>query len=138
MALKERSGRYSILITDDDEECRYSLRDIVEPEGFRTFLAESGEEALEIVQSEPVHLLLCDVQLPRMSGIETVQLVHQIRTILPCILVTGDVNDRLMRQAMLAKAFSVIAKPVSKNVLLYTVVRALITAYEDRRSQQES
>ena len=41
---------YSILITDDDPDARETLRDVFEPEGFRTFLAESGEEAIDIVK----------------------------------------------------------------------------------------
>jgi CheY-like chemotaxis protein len=117
--------RYRILITDDDRGCREALREIVEPEGFRTLLASSGEEALDIVRHEPIHLLLLDVQLPRLTGLETLQLVRQFNALLPCILVTGAVDDRLIRQACQARAFSVIPKPVSKHVVLYTVVRAL-------------
>ena len=55
---------YSILITDDDRDCRETLRDIVEPQGFRTLLASSGEEALDIVHGEPVHLVLLDMHMP--------------------------------------------------------------------------
>jgi CheY-like chemotaxis protein len=120
---------YSILITDDDLHCRETLRDIVEPEGFRTLLASSGEEALDILQEEPVHLVLLDVQLPRLTGLETLELMHQVNAILPCILVTADANEGLMRRAFQARAYSVIPKPVSKNVVLYTVVRALGRAY---------
>lgn len=132
---EEVSGRtikmkpYSILITDDDPGCREILRDIVEPEGYRTLLAASGEEAVDIVREEPVHLALLDMHLPRMSGLETLQVVHQINAVLPCILVTADANEVLIRQAFSARAFSVIPKPVSKNVVLYLVVRALIRAY---------
>lgn len=120
---------YSILITDDDPGCRETLRDIVEPEGFRTFLAGSGEEAVDIVREEPIHLALLDMHLPRMTGLETLELVRQINTILPCILVTADATEELMRRAFSAHAFSIIPKPVSKNVVLYTVVRALTRAY---------
>jgi CheY-like chemotaxis protein len=130
MALTETSERYSILIADDDAGCREGLRDIVEPEGFHTFLAEDGEEALEIVRAAPIHLLVCDMYMPRLTGLETLELVRQINEVLPFILVSGEMNDRLMRQALQAKASSVLAKPVSKNLLLYTVVRALVKAYE--------
>jgi CheY-like chemotaxis protein len=123
------SENYSILITDDDEECRESLREIVEPEGFRTLQASSGEEAVDIVRQESVHLVLLDMQLPRMTGLETLQLVKQINAILPCILVTGSADEDLMRKALSVRAYSVIPKPVSKNVLLYTLIRALVQAY---------
>jgi two-component system chemotaxis response regulator CheY len=120
---------YSILITDDDRNCREALREIMEPQGFRIFLAESGEEALEITQAEPVHLAILDMHMPTLTGLETLSLLRQIRALLPCILVTADVTESLMRQAWQAHAYSVIPKPVSKNVVIHTVVRALIRVY---------
>jgi two-component system chemotaxis response regulator CheY len=120
---------YSILITDDDRGCREALREIMEPEGYRTLLASCGEEALDIVREEPVHLALLDMNMPTLSGLETLELVRQINAVLPCILVTAEATEWLMRQALRAQAYSVIAKPVSKHVVLYTVVRALLRAY---------
>ncbi len=129
MTATMQSNPFSILITDDDRDCRESLRLIVEAEGYRTRLASCGEEALDIVREEPVHLALLDMNMPTLSGLETLQLVKQFNELLPCIIVTADATQTLMRQALLARAFSVIAKPVSKNVVLYTVVRALVRAY---------
>jgi CheY-like chemotaxis protein len=126
---------YSILITDDDVGCREVLRDIVEPEGFRALLASSGEEALEIISVERVHLALLDMHMPRLTGLETLELLRQINAVLPCILVTADANEVVIRQAFRARAYSVIPKPVSKNVVLYTVVRALGRAYGPGGSQ---
>jgi CheY-like chemotaxis protein len=136
MTATQETRPYSILITDDDSGCREALREIVEPEGFRTLQAESGEQALDIIREEPVHLALLDMHLPRLTGLETLQLVHQMNAILPCILVTADANEVLMRQAFRARAYSVIPKPVSKNVVLYTVVRALVRAYGSPRGGQ--
>jgi CheY-like chemotaxis protein len=129
MLATTESRPYSILITDDDRGSRETLRSIVEPEGFRTLLAASGEEALEIVHEEPVHLALLDMHLPTLTGLETLQLVRQINAVLPCILVTADANEGLIRRALNAHAYSVIAKPVSKHIVLYTVVRALVRVY---------
>jgi CheY-like chemotaxis protein len=129
MSAPTTSRHYSILITDDDVGCREALREIVEPQGYHTLLASSGEEALDIVREEPVHLALLDVHMPQLTRLETLLLVRQINALLPVILVTGDANEGLMRQAFRARAFSVIPKPVSKNVVLYTVVRALLRAY---------
>jgi CheY-like chemotaxis protein len=120
----------SVLIADDDDYCRETLRDIVEPEGYRTILASSGEEAIEIIREESIQLALFDVQMPRMTGLETVQLVHQFNALLPCILVTANATQEVMRQAFQVRAYSVIPKPVSKHLLLFTMLRAL-KAYED-------
>jgi len=125
------------LITDDDSACRETLRDIFEPEGYSTFLASSREEALDIVRQEPIHLALLDMHLPRMSGLDTLLLVRQVNRILPCILVTGDASEDVMRQAFQARVYSVIPKPVSKHVVLYTVVRALGQAYGPPRDDDK-
>jgi CheY-like chemotaxis protein len=119
---------YSILITDDDRGCREALRDIMEPQGFRTFLASCGEEALDIAQDQDVHLALLDMHMPTMTGLEVLALLRQMRE-LPVILVTADATASVIRQAQQARAYSVIPKPVSKNVVIYTVVRALVRAY---------
>jgi CheY-like chemotaxis protein len=124
---------YAILITDDDRGCREALREIVEPQGFRTLLASCGEEALDIVQDQEVHLALLDMHMPTMTGLEVLQLLRQMRE-LPVILVTGDATAGVIRQAQQAQAYSVIPKPVTKNVVIYTVVRALLRAYGGRPS----
>jgi CheY-like chemotaxis protein len=130
---RTRAARdYSILIADDDQGCRDALREIVEPEGYRTVLACSGEEALDIVRGLDVHLLVMDMNMPILSGLDTVRLARQMNLILPAILVTGDPSDTLLRQAYQAQVYSVIPKPVSKNVVLYTVVRALSRFYGRR------
>ena len=133
MQATKEAKDYSILIADDDGNCREALREIMEPEGFRTLLASSGEEALDIVRSATVHLALLDMHMPTLTGLETLQLVRQINALLPAILVTADYNEHLVRQACLAHAYSVIPKPVSKNVVLYTVVRALARSYGGKR-----
>jgi CheY-like chemotaxis protein len=120
---------YRILITDDDTSCRETLREIIEPQGFRIVLASSGEEALDIAREESVHLALLDMHLPRLTGLETLRLLHQIQAMLPCILVTADTSDALIRQACLAQAYSVLHKPVSRGSVIYTVTRALIRFY---------
>ena len=56
-------------------------------------------------------------------------MVRQVNSVLPCILITADPNEGLMRQAFQARAYSVIPKPVSKNLLLYTVLKALARFY---------
>lgn len=120
---------YSILIADDDRASQDVLRAIIQPAGYQTLLASSGEEAVDIVRGRPVHLVLLDMHMPHLTGLETAQLVHQINERLPAILVTGDPSESLVRQAIQAHIFSVIPKPVSKGLLLYTVLKALSRSY---------
>ena len=120
---------YSILVTDDDPACRETFREIFEPVGFRTFLAESGEEAIEIVNRHDVHLALMDMHLPKLSGLETMAIVRQIKGMFPMILISAESDDRLMRRALSAQAYSVLSKPVSRNLVIYVVQRALEKFY---------
>jgi len=129
MKATAEARNYSILITDDDSNSRDALREIIQPEGFQTLLASSGEEAIDIVREAPVHLVLLDMHMPTLTGLETLQLVRQINAQLPAILVTGDPSDRLVRQAIQAHFYSVIPKPVSRSLLLYTVLKALARFY---------
>jgi CheY-like chemotaxis protein len=120
---------YSILITDDDPAARESFREIFEVEGFQTLMAESGEEAIDIIRDNDVHLAVMDMHLPKLSGLETLTIVHQIKGMLPTILVSADQDDDLLRKALAAHAYCVLAKPVSKNVVIYVVSRALAKFY---------
>jgi len=123
---------YSILITDDDTRCREALREIMEPQGYHTLQASCGEEAVDIVRAGLVHLVLLDMHMPTLTGLETLELVRQFNAALPAILITGDASESLLRQAVQAHVYSVIPKPVNKNVVLYTVLRALSRFYEQR------
>ena len=121
--------RYTILITDDDRGVREDLGEIVETRGLRPVLAADGEQALEIVQNEPIHLALLDYQMPRLTGLETLQLVRQINALLPAILITADATREVMSAAFRAQVFSVVPKPVNPHVVLSTVLRALGRVY---------
>lgn len=121
--------RPSILVTDDDPVARETFREIFEPQGYTTLLAESGEEAIDIVRGNDVHLALMDMHLPKLSGLETIQILRQMKGLIPTILVSAESDDNLLRKALSAHAFCVLAKPVSKNVVIYVVARALQKFY---------
>src|SRR5262245_7337254 len=117
MVTPEAVKNYSILITDDDRNSRDVLREIIQPEGFQTLVASSGEEAVDIVQVTTVHLVVLDMHMPTLSGLDTLRLVRQFNATLPAIMVTGDPSDGLVRQAIQAQCFSVLPKPVNKHLL---------------------
>jgi CheY-like chemotaxis protein len=120
----------SILITDDDIGFRQALNDVIAPHGFRTLQAGDGQEALDIVQREPVHLLLLDMEMPRLSGLETIHRVKQFNSVLPCILLSARADKWLVEQALRAQAFDVLSKPVPRDLVISTVRAALKRAYD--------
>ncbi len=119
----------SLLITDDDRDLRETLRDAFEPRGFRTILASDGAEAVEIVRNETVHLVLLDMHMPRMTGLEALWEVQSIRSPLPCILMSAALDDAIEEEAQRANAFSVQRKPVRFRELSELVKQALQQTY---------
>jgi two-component system, response regulator PdtaR len=131
--------RYSILIADDDRGSREAIGEVLSSHGFRTVLAADGGEAVELVQVDLVHLVLFDMHMPRLTGLEAFAVIRQtLDRILPAVLMTADANTELIRLAFAAQVYSVIPKPVSANVMLHTLERALTKVYGSRVGPTEA
>jgi CheY-like chemotaxis protein len=126
----ELENRFSVLIADDDRGNREALGEALEQRGFRTLLAEDGGRAVELVQVDLVHLILTDMHMPRLTGLEAFAVIRQtLDRMLPAVLMTADATNDLIRRAFQAQVFSVIPKPVNLNIVLNTLSRALAKAY---------
>ena len=118
-----------LLITDDDLGFREALQGVFEPQGYRTILAGDGEEAIRIVRSQVVHLMLLDMHMPRLTGLETLRLVKQFKAMLPCIILSADLDEAIVEQAQREHAYSVLRKPVTRRQITNTVRQALELTY---------
>jgi CheY-like chemotaxis protein len=120
----------SLLITDDDRSFRETLGQAFADRGFRTLYAADGEEALEIVRAEPIHVALFDMHMPRLTGLET---LHRLRTLeiepFPCILMTAALTDLIARQAREEQAFAALSKPFGFRVMFDLVLDAMRRQY---------
>jgi two-component system response regulator HydG len=126
-----KQGRpYELLLADDDAEFRRTLRQVLEPH-VELCEAECGEQAIEIVRTRHVDLVLLDMHMQALTGLDTLRLVKAFRAALPCIIITASFTEELRRSAAEANAFTVLKKPVTRRVLLSTVSRALEAAYDD-------
>ena len=119
----------SLLITDDDPGFRETLRVVFEPKGFRTLLAGDGEEALKIVHHEMVHVVLLDMHMPKLTGLETLRMLKEFRAMLPCILLSAQLDDLIVEQARRAHAYSVLSKTVTVGQITGAVRQALQRTY---------
>ena len=122
----------SLLITDDDRGFRETLAEVFRQRGYRTLLAADGEEALTIVKAEEVHLVLLDMHMPKLTGLETLQRVRLVRASLPCILITAGLDDRILAEARAARVVRVLAKPISCSKVTATVSDVLQLMYHWR------
>ena len=122
---------FRLLITDDNRSFRETLREILEDRPWLDLMeAESGEEAVELVRQVRVDIVLLDMHMHVMTGLDTLRVLKSLDAIRPCILITSDANDELRRHARDANAFSVLRKPVPRQELTSVVTNALISAYQ--------
>lgn len=121
---------YQLLIADDDSGFRDVLKEVLAPY-FQLFEAESGEEAIELVEQTPVDIVLLDMHMDILTGLEAVRIMKQINALLPCILITADATDELRQDATAADAYEVLAKPFKRQELVTTVSHALVDTYQD-------
>ena len=101
-----------------------------EPRGFHTLTAGDGEEALEILKHETVHLALFDMHMPRLSGLDAIRRLKQLYGSLPCILLSAEADELLMAEAREARAFDVLRKPVTRDRVINVVQLALDASYD--------
>ncbi len=122
-----------ILVVDDDAALRYTLREILESAGHRVAEAGSAEEALALQAQEPAALVLTDLRMPRMDGMELLRRRLQESPAPRVVLITAHGSERQAVEAMKAGAYDYFRKPFETDELLAVVSRALETV---RRSQE--
>lgn len=115
----------TILVTDDEKSIRNSLREILEFENYSVLEAEGGESALSQVRSNEVDLMILDIKMKGMDGIEVLEKVKQIQPGLPVIMISGHGTIKIAVEATKIGAFDFIEKPPDLNRLLISVRNAL-------------
>ena len=121
---KSESKSPRILIVDDDAGQRSLLDSFLRGQGFGTFPVSSGEEALKVLQNQEFSMMISDVRMPGMTGLETLRRVRQQNLTLPVLLVTAFADIREAVGAMKDGALNYLAKPIDLDELLTTVQQA--------------
>ena len=114
-----------ILVTDDEKSIRNTLREILEFEGYQVEEAENGRQAIEKVKSEPIDLMILDIKMKGMDGIEVLEKSKEIKAELPIIMISGHGTIKIAVEATKIGAFDFIEKPPDLNRLLISVRNAL-------------
>lgn len=119
----------NLLITDDDAALRNSLGEAFSRRGFVVTLAEDGEQGLDIARRQQIHLALVDYQMPRLSGLQMLEHLHEMRPTLPCILMSAAMDDTLRAEAEKRKAYRVLSKPLRLREIDDLIRAALAEVY---------
>ncbi|MGH7380203.1 MAG: response regulator [Candidatus Methylomirabilales bacterium] len=126
----------SVLIIDDERLFRTLVADHLTKEGYRVVAAASGEEGLKTLAEEAVHVVLLDLILPGLDGMEVLRQVKRDRPELPVIMVTGYRTPERAINAVKEGAFDVVSKPVNLEELTQTVRRAALLARSSQATQR--
>ena len=120
---KEARRKFRILVVDDELVVRDSLKEWLEDEGFQVDMAESGEEALEKVTKETFHLMLLDIKMPGMDGVEVLKRSKGIRPELPVVMMTAYATVETAVEAMKIGALDYLMKPFDPDTLVPLVIQ---------------
>jgi two-component system response regulator AtoC len=124
--VRQNAGRPArILVTDDDPVSCELFAEVLEGEGYRVDRALSGEDALQQLHRETYALLLVDVRLPGMSGLEVTRAVRATHPDLPVVVMTAFGSMEIAIEAIREGAFDYTSKPMNLEELKQTVSRAL-------------
>src|SRR5690606_6359424 len=123
MSSKKNSTK--ILIIDDERAIRSTLREILEYENYVVIDVDNGIDGLEIIKKDTISLVLCDIKMSRMDGMEVLTDALKIKPDLPFIMISGHGTVETAVEASKKGAFDFISKPPDLNRLLITVRNAL-------------
>ena len=123
--MKEKEKKQTILIVDDDESIRITLKNIIDYEGYGCLLADDGIDALEQLTDNKIDLVLLDLRLPRMNGMDVLKEAKKTNPNLPVIIVSGQGTIKLAVEATKLGAYDFIDKPLSADRIMLTIRNAL-------------
>ena len=123
--MREKSAETTILVVDDEEGIRESVREVLSDEGYRVLEASDGTRVLDMIRAERPRLVLLDIWMPQVDGIGLLKEIKDQEPEVNVIMISGHGNIHTAVTATKLGAFDFIEKPLSLDGLLLTVRRAL-------------
>ncbi|MCT4645639.1 MAG: sigma-54 dependent transcriptional regulator [Carboxylicivirga sp.] len=114
-----------ILVIDDQRSIRNTLKDILEYENHSVDLAEDGEQGLEQFKANKYDVILCDIKMPNVDGMEVLDKIHEQNRDAPVIMISGHGNIDTAVEAIKKGAYDFIEKPLDLNRMLVTIRNAI-------------
>ena len=114
-----------ILVIDDEKAIRNTLKDVLEYEKYKVDLAEDGPSGLALFSEKKYDIVLCDIKMQKMDGLEVLQKIMEISTITPVVMISGHGNIDTAVEAIKKGAYDFLEKPLDLNRLLITIRNAM-------------
>jgi len=115
----------NILIIDDEKAIRKTLSEILSYEGYKIDEAGDGEEGLKKVKEKEYDVILCDIKMPKIDGIEFLEKAKELVPDIPIIMISGHGTIETAVEAVKKGAYDYISKPPDLNRLLITIRNAM-------------
>ncbi len=130
MPTSGESGRFRILVVDDEASIRMIVSEVLSEEGYAVETAENGVEALERVKQDDIQLVISDIRMPQMSGIELLAKVKQHDPDIQVIIMTSHASIDTAIQAIRLGAYDYLTKPFEELEVISTVVARTVSKLE--------
>ncbi len=114
-----------ILIVDDEEINLKILRIYLEDKGYKVIAAQNGEDAINLLKSEDITACICDIRMPKISGIDVLNYIQQHKPIVPVIMLTGFIDINTAVSVMRQGARNYLTKPIDSGELIISVEKAI-------------
>ena len=119
----------NVLFSSADWAWPDAVRNIFEPRGVNSLLAESADDALDIIEHRRIHAAVLDMDSKKSSGLSLIKIIRSHYPLLPCILLARTPERALLSKALDLNVFSVIGKPVDMDILLEQLDRLFQKRY---------
>lgn len=119
---------HRILVIEDDRSVQTLFEQLLEGEGFSVSLASNGREGLHLAREQMPDLVITDIMMPEMDGLEVIQAIQKMNPILPIIAISGGMRDipiNFLSHAQRFGACRIFEKPVSLSAILSTIKELL-------------
>ena len=114
------TSKSSVLIVDDEFGVRESLKMILKPY-YEIHTAADGEEALKILKERKLDLITLDLNMPKLSGIETLREIRKINSKVPVVIITGYGTEKDQKEALLYGVTDFISKPFTTSQIIKVI-----------------
>jgi len=130
--LRKYNSVVRILIIEDDEEMRSLLEDVLGEEGFKTESVSNGSEGLRKVTKEPFDLILTDIRMPGLTGLDILPAIKRLQPEASVIVITAFGNEEIHRRSVEKGAAGYLEKPIHMDKLK-TLVHEMVSSKGNMR-----
>ncbi|MEP6167451.1 MAG: response regulator [Rhodopirellula bahusiensis] len=119
----------TVLVTDDDADFRGVVCEALVRRGVKTEQAGDGDEALRVIEKTAIHMVLLDVHMPRVTGLDVMRILSQRPNAMPYVLMSALMDEAIEREAARMRAYKILRKPVRLGKLREIVCGGLTETY---------